>query len=698
MLTSRLARLRSNASRPEFQGAVGHIREQARRAKEVRLELEAKQAANWGHYYHCRQDGARLQFSWNHPKTHKCPHCDQIWMGEPFDSAWVGLAHHQLGQLLKQGSILYAIEQDASLLEWMKETFLQYARVYETYVVHGDIPYNGPGKLFAQTLDEAHWILDLAMGYQYLEECFTSKERDFILEGLFRPCALFLIQYKEEQLHNHAVHITSAIAVLGFLLQDQEVQAAGLEGPYGLHDQLKRGVLADGFWYEGSFGYHYYVIGALIQYAVTVEGTAWDCRNDPEINSIFKSMFDHPLQLLLNNGKFANVNDWKRGDSIYNYIPYYEVALDWYGDEAYQGLLRELYSREGTSRDSYLALLFGKELMTLEQPAAERRELERLIQSDCSLAASGYTKISRPDGPYLFVKHSPFGGEHDHMDRLGISYGIGDIPLIDDPGTVAYAVPIHYAWFKHTYSHNTFCIDGHDQPPADGRRIAYEQESWGSWVVSDVNWMQDDYLMQGKILLPTDMCTWNEEAYRGCSITRINAVTSKLFLDVFRVQARAEQEIDILYHVKGEAADTSGWMPTSDKLSRLSETLFRDKRKKNVAGSQSMAWNVENGYLVQASWCSSSGAHYLTYTPDNPPDQERHSLIQRTCIPHSGEVWFVNVFYHASAYTQASVRASASPCSDANGSVIRVEAAYGTEHAIFTIHCSEDKARVEWGV
>lgn len=538
-------------------------------------------------------------------------------------------------------AVALAVEPKLEALSYLKSVLLDYSRYYSGFQIHGDIPYNGPGKLFAQTLDESHWIMDLAFAYQWVSDQFEPEEREIVMEGLFRPCAEFLIAYKEHQIHNHAVLITSAIAMLGFILGDANIQRAGLEGEYGLYDQIVRGVLPEGFWYEGAFTYHYYAMGPIIQYALTVEGSDWDIRGIPAVNAALKQMFEFPLRFLLPGGMFPSLNDASKVVGIESYIHLYEFAGDWYGEEAYQGLLAEAYSG-GRKRDSLYTLICGWPLE--REPGVEREWIRELAFEWHSSEGSGLTKLVNRQGHHVTVKHSPFGGEHDHMDRLGISYGWGNTPVMIDPGTVAYAVPAHYDWFKHTYSHNAVSLNGADQPPADCRLIASGEEHWGQWAASSVRWNGGDYRMKGSLILPEEMCPWDESAYDGSELTRMVALTEHMLLDLIKVSAREETEVDIHYHISGEIKLTEKWEKTDDRLSLLRQDLFRDKRKRPSTGTDCVSWTASGHPVDQHCWSSEACTLYAARTPDNPPDRDRHSFIQRLKVGAAGEVWVMNVF------------------------------------------------------
>lgn len=646
---NRVERLRRNAGSSEFQAAMELLRRDAEEAAEITFAIRTHEQGEWMHYYYCDEDGTRLTFQWNEPFLHRCSTCGKERHSQLLDGCWTSIAHSQIGKAVYHIALLYAIEPDVERLQFVKSYLMAYADHYETYTIHGDIPYNGPGKLFAQTLDEAHWITDLALGYDVIQEHLTPDEVAHIRAGLLEPCARFLIAHKEKQIHNHSVLITSAIAALGLLLGDTEIVDAGLAGEYGLHDQLDRGIFEDGLWYEGNVQYHFYAFKSLLHYALIAEGTPWDVWHKKSL----KAMFDYPLQLVLPSGVMPTINDAGLGDHIGTYAPFYEIANDIYGDGMYRSLLNTAYgtadadsrikSARCSKRDSIYALMFGQDLGGYTE---ESELLGHGVQRTRSLPASGLTKLVNKAGWHVIVKHSRFGGEHDHMDRLGLSIMRGNVPLLIDPGTTAYGIPAHYGWFKHTYSHNTVSIDGADQPPRDGQLIQMHEEAWGVWLETTVDWLADDYVMKDRIILPAELNPWDVDAYEGAQIRRINILAEDHLLDIVQVTVPATREVHLTNHFSGKLLSNDEaikWAASEDQLSRLDQQWFKEKRKL-LQDVSAFGYQMSEGTLEQHVWCSLPTTIYTALTPENPPSGQRTSLLTVATVEE--EVIFVQALHY----------------------------------------------------
>jgi hypothetical protein len=649
-----LERACANARQPEFASAVEGLRGKAEEAFAVRFRMSAGDRGEWGHYYHCREDAGRLAFDWDRPGEHRCSVCGRVYAGQRYDACWIGLAHHSLGTGAFHMALCGSLDGRGEYIRRVQDILLDYARYYAGWEIHGEIPYNGPGKLFAQTLDEAHWILELGLAFLMVRSSFDAAEEEAVCRGLLRPCAEFLIASKEAQIHNHAVLITSAVALLGFLLGDEGIHRAGLEGEYGLLDQLQRGVLEDGLWYEGVVHYHFYALHPILQYGWAVENTPWDIRGLEPI----RRMLDFPLRFIQPDGSFLRRHDATSMVNIGTYAPYYELGLAWFGDSRYRAYLQTAYGLKGklpmlslpgyrpVERASVFALCFGSDVAVESGEAME--ELRRLVEHPQSSAGSGLTKLPGAEGLHLTVKHGPFGGEHDHMDQLNISLSAYGTPLLEDAGTVPYAMPLHYGWFKHTFSHNTVAVNGRDQPPADGRCLGFGRETWGSWVCAAVDWKREDFLLKNRIVLPEELSPWDKDSYDGVELARTCLVRDRWVVDAVRVFLPDPRQADLLQHVDGMLVEDAALLgeAVDEVFCPLDPALFRDPRRLclNQGSARPLMWEAASGVLTQYGWCSRPSVLLSAITPGNPAGRQRHTLIRR--VEDQGVIVFLHFLHY----------------------------------------------------
>ena len=130
--------------------------------------------ANWTLYYYCPDCSVQLQFNRKSPKAHVCPNCGKAWTGEPYDSAWWGMINTQNYHAAFCMAIIWLATGEDPYAKKAIEVLMAYAKHYPDYEIHGNIPYNGPGRSGAQTLDEANFQRSFAMAYDILSSCMTQ--------------------------------------------------------------------------------------------------------------------------------------------------------------------------------------------------------------------------------------------------------------------------------------------------------------------------------------------------------------------------------------------------------------------------------------------------------------------------------------------------------------------------------------------
>ena len=104
---------------------------------------------------------------------------------------------------------------------------------YPQYEPHGDIPYNGSGRVGAQTLDEANFQRHAVMAFDILTDFMMADEAAYIRDRMLLPTAEFLMEHRVKQVHNHEVFTNSAIAMIGILFNKKDLIDAALNDKYG---------------------------------------------------------------------------------------------------------------------------------------------------------------------------------------------------------------------------------------------------------------------------------------------------------------------------------------------------------------------------------------------------------------------------------------------------------------------------------
>ncbi len=598
--------------------------EKTKLIRENPLQIPTEGVANWSLYYYCADCSVPLTYDFFKPKEHLCPRCGKAHEGEPFDGAWWRFVHSENDKACYYLGLLYICTGDLAYAQRAKEILLQYATYYPGYQVHGDIPYNGPGKAHAQTLSESIFLRQLACGYDLICDTLTAQERAFIEQDLLICGAEFLVQNRHHQIHNHEVITNSAIAVIGLITQNKNLIDFSLYQEYGMVYQLEKGTLADGIWFECSLGYHYFALQSFFAYEKFAQHTEHSHIYHPN----YAKMFDASLKFLLPDGTNPLIND-----TLITHTPTDGHHLFEFAYRAFQtpALLDALHkSYRDNPRGDIESFFYGVDTLPAQQ--------EQVTPEDYhSAVGSGVSLVRGSNDQYLLFRHAPYGGEHDHYDRLALSYYYQKQPIAIDFGTTGYGAYYHYHYFKNTGTHNTVVIDEENHAPSTCKVLAFGKDDAHTYIDAAVTW-EDDYEMPDSFVI----CQWSDEAYRGVSMRRQVYKADQFLVDVFTVDHVADKTIDWCLHVNGVRHNS---VDSTTPIAQFSDkTPFKELR--NVVSVQPTQSLITTQYVTDTLQTTIYTAieqdTTLLYAdgPSNPTAERIEYMLQRKKGNHAQ---FVNV-------------------------------------------------------
>lgn len=477
--------------------------------KEMSLPPEGGQ---WWHYYVCPSTGVRLRFE--PPNGHVCPSDNRRFSGWPYDQVIYSERHDALANAARDLALAFRLTGKRVYAERSAWILMAYAQQYRALPLHDKDGRNSRtgGRVHSQTLDEAIWLIPLAWAYDLLSgaDFLSDEEQEVISNDLLREAATTIARYDAGQSNWQSWH-NAGMAAVAFALDDPELIAKVIDGPSGFRFQLRKSVSSDGFWYEGSFTYHYYALDALWQTAeMAARAGGLDLFQEPG----FAAMFSAPAQFALPDGTLAPFND-ATTVNLKNYSRWYESAYARWGDP----LFAWLAGSRGRGKE---ALLFGN---------PELGQGQNVALSSTLFPNAGYAVLRSPSQHTLILKFGPHGGGHGHYDKLSfVSYARDGI-LAVDPGTQAYAAPTHATWDLQTVAHNTVVVDERSQGEATGNLLASQFGENYSFVRADAG-----------------------AAYRNARLSRSILLTNEYALDLFTAESTdgAEHNFDWVYHNAGE--------------------------------------------------------------------------------------------------------------------------------------------------
>lgn len=525
----------------------------AKRTELVRSKtyIQEEGLAGWHHHYVCPKHGVFLNFNYYDFVHHVCPVDGEVFTGEQYDSAWWYEVLIMTAESCYLLSAAYLAGAQESYLEKAKEILMGYAKYYPSYEVHGNIPYNNPGKACAQTLDDSDFLNYLACGYDLIKDKFTKKEQETIENNLFREGAKYLMNNFTPQIHNHEVAICSTIGIIGLILDDAEIIDFALNKKYGLKYQLDHAVLSDGLWFECSTSYHLYALSWFIKYEKLAHHTKHSLLKDEHCCAVLYKMIVFFNKLLKVDNTLPVLNDGSCSLTKNGLV--FEYAYSYFRTNEVLELLKLVIA--GTQRDSEESLLYGVDdceilnIMAEESSCGDKTKKHAGRKNYLSETGSQLAIIHGSDNRNLLLKATPYGGEHDHYDRLGISFTAFSKGVCEDMGTASgYGSPLHYGYFKNTASHNTVCINGDNMPPVETVVNCYKENAIDDvYLDISVDWNRE-FIMPDSFTIKQ----WVDDSYAGTRMRRIIQWYDKYFIDVFVVNAPNDFTKDYTLHVDGE--------------------------------------------------------------------------------------------------------------------------------------------------
>ncbi|MBM4156806.1 MAG: alginate lyase family protein [Lentisphaerae bacterium] len=446
------------------------------------LELPPR-GGNWSHNYVCPEHGARLSlgkaigpWQWEH----RCPVGPHVLRGDPsqavldFDGNGIMGVHGSLAGEARDMGLAWAVTGEPRYAERARAIVLAYAERYLTYARHDNhgkpVKKAGSGgRVASQSLTEAGWLTALMHGADLVWDTLSAEQRATVERKLIRPALDETVRNPSTNpcVHNIQCHRNSAVGLAGFLLGDRALIDEAIDGRHGYRANMAGGVQADGAWFEGAWGYHFYTLDGLWPLTEAARNVGIDLYG-PEL----RRMFEAPLRLATPTLRLPAFNDSGEVD-LAGRADSYELAFARYGDPAFAAL------PAASRRSGSLARWFGAGTVAGNVVAAAGSR---------NAEASGYAILQKGAGTnatWVCVKYGPHGGGHGHYDKNNAVVFAGGRWLMPDAGTHAYGSPLHKSWDKTTFAHNTVVVDGKSQAEATGKCLAFGSAGAVDYVMTD---------------------------------------------------------------------------------------------------------------------------------------------------------------------------------------------------------------------
>lgn len=579
--------------------------------------------SDWGHRYFCPEDGGYLIWDRKRPLEHRCSVCGTDYSGQPYDQAWTTFYRNEAFQTIRKAAVVHAVSGGDEWLRAIESILGFYADNYASFALHTrnrlvSTPLSeglGAGRLMPQGLNEAILIVRcvqaLCLVDGALDPAFVARVRRLFLDPARR-----ILEPQANKIHNIPCWIDAALGSIALFEGDEELlrQALNTRGN-GLGAQISRGVTKDGFWFEGSLHYHFFLLEGVISFLLLAARKGIRRR---KIEAGIARMLEQPFDFAFDSGRFPNPNDgWPDiGLKTYSYV--YDLGAALLGKSSRVAALAVELENEPAprseiplsrpyyyaDRDSLERLLFNPRVMERVEAARARAPITAHRRSSAVYQASCFAML-RDRELNVFLKYGHNGPSHAHPDKMTIEVVANGRYLSRDLSNAGYGARLCDEWHRTSPGHNTVVVDGSDHLSTERGRLL---------------WFDDH-----------KVATRAVDVYPGVDFERTITLTPLGFDDRFFVQSHLNHVYDWFFHVDGELA--TGPVP-ADASSGLGYDVGGYKHLRNIrrlgpASGISLAWRFGGGVARCRLDCRNAVA-YLADSPDNPVNGTRSTLVLRT--------------------------------------------------------------------
>lgn len=571
-----------------------------------------KNLSGWGHHYFCNDDGGKLIFDIDKPHEHRCEICGRVYTGEKYDNIWTYFYRNEAVLTIWKCAVLYKVRGNAKYMEILENILGYYAENYTKFTIHVKFQINvdinhdvgGAGRLMPQGLNEAIIIIRILNALEMVKEDLKPSFMEMLKTKFFDE-AVALLRPQVTRIHNIPSWKDSALGAIGFFFNDKELVDFAFNSEYGIINQLKEGVTPDGFWYEGSIHYNFFVLEGLTNLLLFTKLYDYDF---PVGEEVAHRMLTAAYNYAFDNHILPNPNDGWPNINLKTYSYIYEIAAKCFGDDSdIANMLKNI--ENGKLERAYLPLskpYFHKGI-SLEHlifnPDFDNSDYTKIITKSKNFETS-YFGIIRAGEVNVFCKYGLKGPSHAHPDIMNIEVMVGDRSLSRDLSNSGYGAVLCNEWHRMTASHNTVAVDSSNQTSVDGgEMLKFEEHGLHAKAVN---------------------------VYDGVDFTRKVDIKEATIEDQFEVTSADEHQYDYFFHSEGILQTEFTSVPYEFESKSNGYQHIKEAKKVLVEGDGiNLRWKL--GDRTIESYIHTKGKELIiAKTYDNPVTSFRTTLILRS--------------------------------------------------------------------
>lgn len=415
----------------------------------ARSHDHAEWVAGWGHEFVSPKDGSFLTFTPDVPgvdvKFLRSPSDPHVEITPKIFRAWVVDFRASNMAMVERAARLWRLTGDPKDADWAAAQLDFYARNRLKWPIQDR--FYGPSQLFGQPLDEAVCLIKLTDAARLIWERTSPGRRQYWIDNFFEPEARLMNQSTREN-PNIGCWLRSASGQIALFCGDQPLWRWVLDGPWGVRQQMTRGVTSDYLWFEQSMGYNEYMVQALTSFflAAAQHGHGPEVAREMEI---FENLALAPDLLRFPNGGLPNFAD----GTYQRHVPFTNLLLGFY--RVLPTARGVAAARETHNWDTLIDPPQGPPVPISPLPPVTTRNFE-----------STRFAILRAGGWQVFFHYGQLTGSHAQAGALDFEAYYGDTDVSHVPWTVGYGSPLHHGYYTRGLNHNVPLINGEGEIPA----------------------------------------------------------------------------------------------------------------------------------------------------------------------------------------------------------------------------------------
>ncbi|GEM02363.1 Heparinase II/III-like protein [Halolactibacillus halophilus] len=578
----------------------------------------------WGHHYFCKKDGNVLTYNPNNEDVHQCSLCGEEYTSPLLTRVWRTIYRNEAAVNVLKSAVLYKVTQEKKYLDVVLSISNFYFDTYTDFKLHNkednfyeDIEDFGWGsaRIMPQCLNESIFFIRI---FTALELVKTELPKDMLekIENKFSHDFFMLAKPQVNKVHNISCWLNSAIGVIGLFANNEEMIRFTFEGEYNINRQLREGVTADGFWYEGSIHYNFFTLEGVSYLALFSQRY----EHSFEEEAVIKKMLISAYNYAFSNHELPNPNDGWPNINLKTYSYIYAIGAKLFGvsDQVYS-IFKDIISSPfergeiPLSKPYYYNNDISLEQLLLMPEVVKEKSIVKNIQS-VDMEKSNYALLKN-NNIDVFMKYGHNGPSHAHPDKMTIEVLMNNITLSRDLSNSGYGSMVCNEWHRKTVSHNTVVIDGGDHTSFEqGQKLAFSERSIKAKAVNIVKGV--DFIREIKML-------------------------ENGFNSVFTVESEDEHVYDHIFHVEAKLQtnledDFEVIEPGTLDFQNNGYQYFKDIKEIKVPDNKNvinLEWDLD-GESIVSDINVENHQIFIAQSPSNPISDWRTSLILRTKGTH----------------------------------------------------------------